>query len=252
MISLLPRLARVPVSKFAAPAIAVASMLSGCLNEAPPPVAPDDADPARYIQITRPRCYGGPGIQFPGGTCGTPQAGFAPGGVVGGPSCVWPDPPFDPAVVNGSLTGPTGVGKWLPYCTNNLSATKPVKVYRMTVAQYQAFGPPASGTFTFNSPLHANQQQLYFWVNPAVSGENPGVTGVPARLLVQDTRYAIAAFPVQNPGVQTHTFVYGDATGLSTDLRGFIQFEKSCMDAAIAAAGLGPNDLLLEISVCGA
>jgi hypothetical protein len=251
MKSLAPRHARIPGSRLFAPALVLASLVSGCLNEGSAPVAPSDpADRAQYIQISPRACYGGPGISYPAGTCGTPQAGFAPGGPIAGPACAWPDPPFDPAVINGTLTGPTSVGRWVPYCNGMSLTNRPVKAYRMTVAQYQAFGPPASGTFTFDSPLHAGQQQLYFWINPAVSGAGGGVTGVPVRLLAQDTRYAIEAFPIQNPGVPTVTFVYGDATGLDTSLRGFIQFEKSCMDAAIAAAGLGPNDLLLEISVC--
>lgn len=226
----------------------VTAALGGCLSDSVTPTAPEPDSP-ELIQVAPYGSYGGPNRIYTAGICGTPQGAFQPGGAVSGPSCTWHDPSFNPAVVDLVMTTTVNRGAWVPFCTSLNEPRKRVDAFRLTVAQYQALPPPITqDTYTIRSAQLTARQQLYYWVNPAVNGSQPGVTGVPVRLIIDDSQWGIPA-PILNPGVPIEFVVYGLATGQSNSLFGYFQFKKSCMDAAIAAAGLGPNDLLLEIAV---
>lgn len=229
-------------------ALLAAAALGGCLNDSVMLSAPEPDSP-ELIQIAPYGSYGGPTAIYSAGMCGSPSFGFQPGGPISGASCTWHDPSFDPAVVDHVMTTTVNVGKWVPFCTSFSEPRKTVDAFRMTVAQYQALGAPImQGTYTIQTQQRTGRQQIYYWMNPAINGSQPGVTGVPVRLLAFDSQFGIQ-FPILNPGVPIEFLVYGNATGQSNTLFGYIQFRKTCMDAAIAASGLGPNDTLFEISV---
>ena len=214
----------------------------GCFDTATGPSEPSvETDSADLIQAAPYGCYGGPNQIFPPATCG--GSNFEPGGPVSGNPCL-PGPVQFTAVSDLTITTSINRGLFTAYCGDFSRST--VRSFQFTVANYitlRATTPPnMTGDYTIDTAFVPNGQQTYYWVNPLITtGATPGVQ---VRLLAEDT--AGIPYPIVNPPRLLEFFVHIYAPPCAAG-KGWLQFHKTCMDAAII--GLPLNTVLFEISV---
>lgn len=195
--------------------------------------------------ITQPNgCYGGPNKLYPALTCGSGFA-FEPGGAITGANlCNVPPISFEGF---SDFTKSTFLNRGLhtAYCGN--FDRHGVHAFAFTVQDYlnlRASNPnPSLGDYSITIPVQTNLSQIYWWQNPLINGtisnRPPGVTArfvteedIGTAPATQQATFEFVVRPVQNPG---------------TSGRGWIVFEKVCMDACIT--GLSNSTVLFEIAI---
>lgn len=214
---------------------------AGCADE---PLAPSgETSPLDQAVPQLLACYGGPNTIFPAGTCGTGPS-FEPGGpIVGGTSCTENGISFE-AIPDFTKTTSINRGLFTPYCGN--FARRTVTAFTFTVQDYlnlRAANPnPQNGDYTITTSFASNVGQMYWWQSPLINGTTAGRTGVLTRFIAEDPQGNI--FPVVLEG--RFEFVVFPFTGPCGTARGWLIFDKNCLDAAII--GLPGTKVLFEIS----
>ncbi len=223
---------------------AIFAFALGCSTDAPSPAAPEGLEPTEQIQVLPYGCYGGPGQVYPVGTC-LPGGFFEPGGTVSPLAVCSTSLVSFFAVPHFTVTTSANKGLFTAYCGG--TTRKSVLAYTFTVQDYLALRAtlpnPPNDSYAVTTSFVPNTSQLHLWVNPLINGTTSGRPGVPARLIGDDV--TTGPYPITPVG--TYHFVV--APNLVTPCgtaRGWVNFTKTCMDAAIT--GLPASTVLFEIS----
>ncbi len=236
---------------FAASTATLLIAVSGCFDSATDPSVSTPSNDDAGVQLVQPAlygCYAGPNDIFPVGTCEGTQF-FDPGTNYSTANVCGIAPIAFTAVSDLTLTTSINQGLFTAYCGD--FTRRSVRSFQFTVSQYIALRnttpPNFTGDYTIDTSFVTNGQQVYWWQNPLINGSTAGVPGVEVRLIGEDSIAGIP-YPLFNGSpIDFSVLIIGPPFGSCASAKGWLQFHKTCMDAAII--GLPGNTVLFEISV---